>query len=568
MTASFAVICAFAVYILAYRFYGRFLARRVFRVDGGRRTPAFEREDGVDFVPTNRFVLFGHHWASITGLSPMLGPAIAVIWGWGPALLWVVAGAVLVGCVHDFAALIVSVRSRGASIGKVAEDVIGPRAKALFLALIFFGISLAMGVFVIALAGLFGGRYGSAVIPSGGLMAVAAVLGILVYKRGLPLLPLAVAGFLALLGLMLLGYVYPVEWQSQDGWKGTLLAYGFLASVLPVWSLLQPRDFLNSLLLYLGLAAAFLGFFLMGPEFGAPAIQMNPRGAPPIFPFVFITIACGAASGFHGLVASGTTSKQLRSEGDAQFIAYGGMMGESLLALLAVLATAAGFVHGQGRSPADLWGEHYADWSATTATAALNHFIDGTARFVGELGIDLELGRAFVAVLVVSFALTTLDSATRLLRYNVSEIGEGLGIRIFGNRVAASLVAVGAIAFFAFYEVAGQPMGRLLWQLFGTTNQLLAALALLTATLYLLHRGRNPWYTGGPALFMMITTVVAMSENLESFSAGWTFGEGTSWPLFGVGGVLLGLSLWLAGEVVLAIRRIKRSNASRREVQP
>ena len=562
MSAAVAVVLAFLFYALAYRFYGGFLSRRIFELDPHRATPATLQEDGIDYVPTHRYVLFGHHWASITGLSPMLGPAIAVIWGWGPAMLWVVLGAVFIGCVHDMGALVVSVRSRGVSIGKVAEDLIGKRAKALFLGIIFFGISLAMGVFTLALAGLFGGRFGSAVIPSVGLMLVAAGMGFLIHRRGFRLGPLTAVGFSLLVILMFLGYAYPIEWKSQTGWKASLLFYGFLASVLPVWSLLQPRDFLNSLLLYIGLAVAFLGFFIMAPEFGAPALQVHPEGAPPIFPFVFITIACGAASGFHGLVASGTTAKQLRKETDAKFIAYGGMMGESFLALLAVLATAAGFVHGQGRSPSDLWQEHYSEWSATDTTAALGHFIDGTARFVAELGVGLDMARAFVAVLVVSFALTTLDSATRLLRYNVSEIGETVGLRSLGNRYVASIVAVLAIGFFAFYEVDGNPMGRVLWGLFGTTNQLLAALALLSITVYLIKRGKNPWYTGLPALFMMITTVVAMVENLGSFSSDFSFGPGTVWPLFVVGAILFALSLWLLVEVVLVVvreRRLRRS---------
>jgi carbon starvation protein len=556
MSAAFAVFLALILYALAYRFYGGFLSKRIFDLDPNRVTPAIALNDGVDFVPTNRYVLFGHHWASITGLSPMLGPAIAVIWGWGPAMPWVVLGALLIGCVHDMGALVVSIRSKGESVGKVAEEVIGKRAKMLFLAIFFFGIALAMGVFTIALSGLFSDKFGSAVIPSGGLMILAGAMGFLIHRKGYRLGPLTLIGFLLLLGLMFLGYSYPVEWKSQVGWKSTLLFYGFLASVLPVWSLLQPRDFLNSLLLYLGLAIAFLGFFIMSPEFGAPMVQIHPKGAPPIFPFVFITIACGAASGFHGLVASGTTAKQLTRETDARFIAYGGMIGESLLALLAVLATAAGFVHGGDSSPAALWQEHYSEWASTDTTKALHHFIDGTARFVAELGISVHLAAAFVAVLVVSFALTTLDSATRLLRYNVSEIGDALRIPPLKNRYVASTVAVGAIGFFSFYKVSGQPMGSVLWGLFGTTNQLLAALALLTVTLYLLKKGRSPWYTGIPAVFMMMTTVVAMVENLGTFSAGFTFEDGTVWPLFIVGSVLFALAIWLSIEVIISIVRV------------
>ena len=557
MTAVLAVLLAFGAYALAYKFYAGFLSRRIFELDPGATTPAHELRDDVDYVPTNRYILFGHHWASITGLSPMLGPAIAVIWGWFPAMLWVVLGAIFFGCVHDFSALVISIRARGESVGKVAEGIIGARAKVLFLFLIFFGIALAMGVFTIAIAGLIGGQFGSVVIPSAGLMVVAMGTGWILNKRGGSLVKVSIPGFLSLFVLMYLGYLYPVEGISPESWKWILLGYGFLASVLPVWSLLQPRDFLNSLLLYLGLGAAFIGFFIMKPEFGAPMINAHPEGAPPMFPYVFITIACGAISGFHGLVASGTTAKQLNRETDAKFIGYGGMMGESMLGLLAVLATAAGFVSSQDRSPKVLWNEHYAHWHQNDAASALGHFIDGAARFVAQLGVDLDACRALVAVLVVSFALTTLDSATRLLRYNVSEIGETFGIKPFGNRYLASLIAVVAIGFFAFYEVDGEPMGRVLWGLFGTTNQLLAALTLMTVSFYLWARGKQFWWTAVPALFMMATTLVAMIRNLRKFSGNWTFEEGASMPLFLVGTLLLVLSVWLVLEAVLRVRGVR-----------
>ncbi|MAG59069.1 MAG: carbon starvation protein A [Planctomycetes bacterium] len=552
MSAALAAVCAFVVYFVAVRFYSRHLAHRVFGLDPDRRTPAHQCEDGVDFVPTNRYVLFGHHWASITGLAPMLGPAVAVIWGWGPAMLWVVLGAVLVGCVHDFGALVVSMRARGLSVGKVAEGVIGPRAKLLFLCIIFFGIALAMGVFTIAIAGLFSTKYGSAVLPSSGLMAIAGVIGWLVYKKSVPLGRLAAIGFASLLVLVWLGYENPIDWASAGGWKATLLAYAFIASVLPVWSLLQPRDFINSLLLYLGIILAFLGFFVMSPDFAAPMLNESPEGAPPIFPFVFITIACGAASGFHGLVASGTTSKQISRETDARLVGYGGMVGESLLGLLAVLATSAGIAAGRTGAPSDIWKDHYGHFDTITA---LQNFITGTARFVEQLGIPHELAEAFIAVLVVSFALTTLDSATRLLRYNVGEIGESLKLPILRDRHAASGIAVVAIAFFAFYEIEGKAMGMVLWGLFGTTNQLLASLTLLTVTLYLLQRGKNPWFTGVPMLFMLVTTMVAMVMNLNKFSSNWTFSDPAQLPLFVVGAVLLVLATWVVVEAFIATRR-------------
>ena len=557
MSAVWPAIACLLLYVVGYRFYARFLSTKIFRLDAAVTTPAHRYRNDVDFLPTNRFVLFGHHFASITGLSPMLGPAIAVIWGWAPAMLWVVLGAVFVGCVHDFAALVISIRARGVSIGRVAEGVIGRRAKGLFLAIIFFGVALAMGVFVHVIAGLFSGKYGSAVLPSGGLMVLAALIGWLFYKRGMSLGRLTAMGFVIQLLLVWAGAAYPIEWSSLGGWKALLLGYALLASILPVWSLLQPRDFLNSLLLYLGLLACYAGFFIDGPQFSAPAFDPDPAGAPSFYPFVFITIACGAASGFHSLVSSGTTAKQLDRETDARMIGYGGMLGESLLGLLAVLATTVAVRAPDAVKP---WAVHYHSWeSAKDLTDKMDRFIGGAAGFTTELGIDLEFGRAFIAVVVVSFALTTLDSATRLLRYNVEEIGTSLRWRPFGNRYLASLIAVVAVGFFAFYEIDEKPAGLVLWSIFGTVNQLLAGLALLVATLYLKQRGRNPWYTGLPMVFMLATTFVAMAANLNQFSWGWTFrpteGNSMQWPLFIVAAALAVLAIWLVVEAILAFRR-------------
>ncbi len=571
MNPLIAVVGCFVVYALGFVVYAKFLAGRIFRLDPDRRTPAHELGDDVDYVPTNRFVLFGHHFASITGLAPMLGPAVAVIWGWVPAMIWVVFGAVFVGCVHDFGALVVSMRARGQSIGKVAEGVIGHRAKFLFLAIIFFGIALAMGVFVFIIAKLFSvgpdfdpqdlatatTSFPSAVLPSAALMVMAMVMGLLLYRRNFPLAPTTVVGFVLMLFFVWLGARYPTvgldpaDWPAQALWTWILLGYAFLASVLPVWSLLQARDFLNSLLLYLGLAAAYVGFFVLAPVFQAPPIDPHPEGAPSLFPFVFIVIACGAASGFHGLVSSGTTAKQIGKETDARFIAYGGMIGESLLGLLAVLACTAGF------DSIEAWNASYKDWATIQAglSAKLGAFINGCANFIGALGIDQNLAAAFIAVIVVSFALTTLDSATRLLRFNVSEIGASLRIPILNNRFLATAIAVAAICFFAFYRIDGKPAGLALWTLFGITNQLLAGLTLLVVTLYIHQRGRYPFFTGLPAVFMLISTFIAIIEKLVGF-----YGDDQH-LLLTVGGALLltGVGIVIEGARAFARRDRRRT---------
>lgn len=579
MAALVTAIC-FVGYFFGYAFYARHLARRVFALDPAASTPAHDLEDGIDYVPTRPVILFGHHWASITGLSPMLGPAVAVIWGWLPAMLWVVLGAVFVGCVHDFGALVVSMRARGMSIGKVTEGIIGSRAKTLFHLIIFFGIALAMGVFVYVIAVLFSissswdpadpladpASFPSAVFPSAILILLAMVMGFLLYKKSFPLLPTTLVGFLLMIGGVFGGLEWPLlwmdraSWPGMSGWISILLAYSLVASVLPVWSLLQARDFLNSLLLYLGLALAYLGIFASRPEFVAPAFRPQPAGAPSFFPFVFIIIACGAASGFHSLVSSGTTAKQIDSEPHARTIGYGGMIGESLLGLLAVLACTAGVLGTAGTSAHDVWQATYKDWGTMQSLGTqVGVFITGAAGFIEKLGfVDHALATAFIAMVVVSFALTTLDSATRLLRFNISEIGETLGWKLLDNRFLSSILAVAVIAFFAFYEIDGKAAGLALWRLFGTINQLLAGLALLVVTLYLAQRGKNPWFTGVPMGFMLVSTLVAMVSNLRGFWAQWAEGGAI---LFVIGSILLVLAVWLAIEAAFALVKARRTPA-------
>ncbi len=543
--AAWVVLVCFGMYALGYFVYSRFLARRLFALRPEVATPAHTLEDGLDYVPTSRPVLFGHHFASITGLSPMLGPAIAVIWGWLPAMLWVVFGAILIGCVHDFGALVVSVRARGMSIGVVAERIMGRRAKSLMHALIFFGVSLAMGVFAYVVAVLFSPKmYPQSVMPSAVILLLALGIGWTIRKHGRGLGMLVGAAFVVVLAAVALSGRFPILWDSVSGWIWVLLLYAFLASVLPVWSLLQPRDFLNSLLLYLGLGMTYLGFFFLAPDFAAPVLETHPEGAPAIFPFVFIVIACGAASGFHSLVASGTTSKQLNKETDARLIGYGGMLGESLLGLAAVLACTAGF------SSRGAWAAHYASWNAAQGLPSkMSAFIEGCTRFVTQIGIPEAAARTLIAVVVVSFALTTLDSATRLLRYNIEEIGETVKVDLLRNRYVSSLVAVAAIAFFAFYKIDGKSAGLALWQLFGSTNQLLAGLALLVVSLYLIQRGRPSLPYLLPMLFMMITTLTAMIMKLRDFLAQ------DQKVLLALGAAITVIALWLVVEALLALRR-------------
>ncbi len=545
MEPVFAAAGCLVLYVVVYRFYARYLGARIFQLDPTKSTPAHDLNDGVDYVPCRRAILFGHHYASIAGLAPMLGPAIAVIWGWLPGMLWVVLGTLFIGAVHDFSALVVSMRHKGLSIGKVAEDLIGHRAKSIFLLIILFLICLVMGVFVRTIAGLFTAVfYPESVFPSFALILIAMVIGWAVYKRSDNISYATAIGFTLMVLSIWVGLQIAKPDLDANTWILLLLAYAFAASTLPVWLLLQPRDYLNSLLLYLGLGAAYVGFFVLQPQFVAPAVAAHPPDAPPLFPFVFIVIACGAVSGFHGLVSSGTTSKQINRETDAVFIGYGGMVGESMLGLMAVLACTAGF------QSVEAWSQHYSSWGAASGLSdKMRAFIDGAALFVTELGIPMPLAQAFIALVAVSFALTSLDSGTRLLRYNIAEIAHSIRVPKLADRYVASLIAVALIGFFAFYEVQGQPVGLSLWSLFGSTNQVLGALTLLTVTIYLRQRRSNYWYTAIPMAFMLTVTITAMIIDLRRYWA-----EERLLLMFVAASIFV-LSVWLVVEAVLRFRK-------------
>ncbi|MDQ6981169.1 MAG: carbon starvation protein A [Ghiorsea sp.] len=557
MSPAVMAILVISLYLTFYHFYAkRVLALKVFALDDNNITPAHSMNDGVDFVPANKYILFGHHYASIAGLAPMLGPAIAVIWGWLPALCWVVFGTLLIGAVHDFSALVLSSRFKGQSVGSIAKDVISPRTRLLFLLVIFFLVALAMGVFVLVISGLFAApdvanipstSHPEAVFPTYSLMLIAMVIGFLVYKKNLPVWPLIGLGFVAMLITTWWGLDNPVTGFTATDWTWSLLTYAFIASVLPVWLLLQPRDFLNSLLLYLALAMMLIGFFILDPEWVAPAINPNPEGAPPMLPFLFIVIACGAVSGFHGIVASGTTAKQLDKESDAPLIGYGGMIGESLLALLAVLATTAGAFS----SRAD-WEVFYGSWSqAVGLHQKLGVFIQGNANFIHQLGVPLDYAAAFISVVVVGFAMTSVDTGARLLRFNIQEIGKTINVKVLGNRYLATFLAVSAMGFFAFFEMDGKPAGLFLWTLFGTTNQILAGLTLLTVTIYLYRKKKPILYTLLPMLLVLGTTIAGMIMGMMGAI------EKEQWTVAAVGFSIFALAVWVLIEALLVVKKIK-----------
>ncbi|GAA4923779.1 carbon starvation protein [Stackebrandtia albiflava] len=552
IVVAVAVLAAFAV---GYIYYSRYLAARVYGLDPDFITPAHEFSDGVDFVPTNKHVVFGHHFTSVAGAAPIVGPAIAVFWGWGPALAWIVLGTIFAAGVHDFGALAVSVRHKAQSIGTLARDVIGRRARTLFLLIIFFLLTLVNAVFAVVIGNLLVANPG-AVIPIFVEIPLAIAIGQYIYRKRTAALIPSIIGVIGLYLLIWVGQQVPVDItplaeglgfaQPRDLWVIILFVYTLIASRIPVWMLLQPRDYINSHQLFIALGVILLGIIVGMNTIVAPVFNDVPDGSPGIFPFLFITVACGAISGFHALVSSGTTSKQLDKETDGRYVGYMGALGEGSLALGSVLAVTAGVAATQIE-----WDALYSDF-ATASGGATGNFVNGVAVFANNLGIPLDLAVIFAAVVVISFAATTMDTGVRLQRYVVQEIGEILKWRLLArNLTLASVIAVAiplAMALLPGGGESGYTFG-VLWQLFGTTNQLTAGLALAVVAVWVTKRRRNPLAVMIPLVFLLIMTSWALVANLINFI------EQREWVLAPLDALIFVLAMWLIVEAGIALRR-------------
>jgi len=550
---------AFAAYFIAYHTYGKFLARKIFVLDEKAVTPAVEVNDGKDYIPTKLEVLFGHHYTSIAGTGPIVGPAIGIIWGWVPALVWVLLGSIFMGAVHDFGAVVISARHQGKSIGDIAGTVISRRVQIMFLIIVFFCLLIVIAVFCLVIASLFS-MFPQSVIPIWMEVPIALVIGHLVYRRNMKALPLSIIGVILLYAFVVVGAYVPIEMPSIGPfgplviWTVILLIFdAFIASVLPVWRLLQPRDYINGHELFVVLFILTLAVFASRPEIVAPAIDLHPSGAPPIWPFIFITIACGAISGFHSLVGSGTTSKQLSNEKHALAIGYGGMLLEGVLAVLVIIAVAGGIgLAGEGGlAGAEAWREHYSSWSAAGSLGKkVGAFVTGSSNMLVALGIPRNIGITIMGVFVASFAATTLDTATRLQRYVISELASGLKLKPLTNMYAASALAVVSAGVLALGKGGGKG-GLMLWPLFGATNQLLACLALLVVTVYLKRKGKPTVFTLVPMLIMLVITGFAMGHNLVQF-----YGAGAkSLHLFLISAFIVVLEVWMVVESLILWKR-------------
>ncbi|MBN1436327.1 MAG: carbon starvation protein A [Sedimentisphaerales bacterium] len=558
-------------YVLAYRLYGRFLARKIFRLDAEAICPSGALRDDVDYVPTNKHVLFGHHFTSIAGLTPIVGPAIGIIYGWVPAVIWVLLGSIFIGAVHDFGALVVSLRHQGRSIGDLAADIVTPRVRVLFLAIIFFLLMIVIAVFGLIIAMLFT-MYPAAVIPVWLEIPIALFLGWWIYKKGGGAFWAGVIAVIIMYGTVVLGAYVPVDLGGLFSgfanpaaatikfWIVMILIFNaWLASTLPVQTLLQPRDFINSHQLIIAMGLLLLGVIVAHPPVVAPAIDASPAGAPMwIFPSVFVIIACGAVSGFHCLVSSGTSAKQCKNESDALYVGYGSMMWEAALATLAIVAVAAGIGMGAGgfEEGQRVFAQHYSSWQAASGLPSkLDAFVQGATNMMAEYGMPIKISMAIMAVFIVSFAGTTVDSATRIQRYVVIELGRAGKMKLLQNRQLATLVAVITAACLAFYDGSGAGAMRL-WPLFGCLNQLLAGLALLVITIYLAHKKTAIFYTAIPMVFMILMTGWAMVLTISGFY------RAQDWLLFGIGIIVFALELWMIAESYIVLRglRLKRAD--------
>lgn len=563
MNSLFIALVAAVLYIIAYHTYGRFLGKRIFKIDPNAKCPSETHHDGIDFIATDKTVLFGHHFTSIAGTGPIVGPAIAVIWGWLPALIWILVGSIFMGAVHDYGSMVISLRHDGRSIGDIAGSIVNSRVKFLFLLIIFFALWIVVAIFGVVIASVFS-IFPESVIPVWLQLPIAIGLGFMVYKRGKSHITYGIIATILMYATIVIGAHLPIDLPGIGGlsnigiWVIALLVYAYIASTLPVTVLLQPRDYINAFQLCIAMGLLLLGIIATHPPMVAPPANLSPEGAPALIPLLFITVACGAISGFHCLVSSGTSSKQCDQETSAQPISYGGMLLEGMLAVIVIIACAAGIGLGLEKegvlyTGTEAFNQQYASWaSAQGLGAKIAAFVTGSANMIAGLGLPKGVVLTLMGVFVASFAATTLDTATRLQRYIISEIAQSCKAPAFGKKHPATFIAVFTALLLAFSS-GGDGKGALaLWPLFGAVNQLLGGLALLVITVWLARKNIPIVFTAIPMLFMIAMTAWAMKINLINFYAQ------ENWLLFSIGTVITLLELWMVVEGVIVLARLRR----------
>jgi len=557
-------------YLIAYHTYGRFLAKKIFKLDKNAHVPSRELRDGIDYVPTRKGIIFGHHYTSIAGTGPIVGPAIGIIWGWLPAIIWVFLGCIFMGAVHDLGALVVSMRNEGKSLSEVAAKYINMRVRFIFFAVVFLSLLIVIAIFGVVIAAVFT-TFPESVLPVWLEVPIAIGLGWAVYKKSANVTLSTIVAVTAMYLTVGLGayiqsgwpglFTLPeFSWLPATGlWVIILLIYAWVASTLPVTTLLQPRDYINAWQLFIAMGLLVGGTVVASLSGNlplvAPAVNLDlPAGTPPIWPFMFVIIACGAISGFHSLVASGTSSKQVSKETDCQFVGYGSMLLEGFLATLILVCVAAGIGmalkldNGTILTGQAAWQHQYSTWiGAKGLFDKIEPVVIGAANMMGKLGLPEAVGIALMGVFIASFAGTTLDTSTRIQRYVISEMATDLRIPFLANRWVATSFAVLTAAGLAFAAGADGKGAMVLWPLFGSANQLLAALALLLVTLYLKRKGGLKFIvTAVPCLIMLVITSWAMVKNEIDFI------NKANWLLVIIGGGIFALALWMTVEALIA----------------
>jgi carbon starvation protein len=550
---------------LSFYTYGYFMAKDVFKLSNHRRTPAHNFNDGCDFVPSPKGMVFGHHFTSIAGTGPIVGPAIGVIWGWLPALIWVFFGSIFMGAVHDFGSLVVSLRHKGRSIFDLVDVYVSRRVQLLVFTIVCFALWIVIAIFGLVIAIIFN-LFPEAVIPVWLEIPIAIAFGYFVRQYPSHFWILCGSAIALMILTVIVGHFVPVTMPNIFSipatglWTLLLLIYAAIASKLPVQYLLQPRDYLNAWQLYIALGLLFLGAIITGISgdlvMVAPAVVFQPLGAPSMLPFLFITIACGAISGFHSLVASGTTSKQLNKESDALSIGYGSMLVEGALAVIIIIACCAGIGIGYPQNGTELfgvqaWQAHYESWGASAGLASkLEAVVVGSANMLASLGIPTSLGAVIMGVFIASFAGTTLDTSTRLQRYVIREISVRYNLNV--SILKATFIAVVSAAILAFSAGFSGKGALLLWPLFGQLNQLLAAIGLGVISLYLIYkRSVYSILVLLPFVFMVSVSLWAGIENQFQFFVN------QQWVLLVMNGLILSISTLVFYQFIYSMIRIK-----------
>ena len=549
MNSAILTISCLLFFLTGYKIYSKYLSEKIFELSNEEKTPAHAFKDNIDYVPTNKHILFGHHFTSIAGAAPIIGPCIAVYWGWLPAILWVVLGTVFMGATHDFSALVVSLKEKGKSIADISSTTLNNRIRIMFLIFVMCLTWLVLAVFANAIAGLFT-KYSTAVLPVNIEIIIAIIIGYFIHKKNKNTFIPSVIALITLYVFVWIGSNNPINLEVfgvssenvKHSWVIILFIYSSFASLIPVWILLQPRDYINSHQLIVGLSLIYLSILIIQPQINAPAITNIDKG-PPIIPFLFVTIACGAISGFHGLVSSGTTSKQVDKMKDARIIGYGATLGEGSLALAATIAAVAGlsFVNQQICLPWEC------DFNSAKSNA-LNVFIEGSSGLLQQIGLSGAISTTLIVVLVVSFAATTLDSATRIQRYIIVEFGDASKLFFLKNKILATLLSIIP----AYFIATNDSLRNELWQTFGASNQMLAALTLMVISIYFFKKGKNIIPLVIPMILIKAITISALIIK---------FNSSTTILLKSINGFLITLIFWMIIEGLLfCYRKLKISS--------